>query len=264
MSYSKLVSHVNLSPHCSKPRGAKIDKITIHYMAGDAKVEAVGNWFARKSTKASSNYGIGSDGRIACYVEEENSAWTSSSSANDSRAITIEVANYKDSSISDKAWASLIDLCVDVCKRYAFRLNFTGDKTGNLTMHKWFADTSCPGKWLEERFPLIAEEVNRRLDAAQETPEEQHKPNVFYRVQVGAFREKTNGERSLAKLKAAGYTDAFLVEVVTEPEKPRKTIDELAREVILGLWGSGSDRVKRLTSAGYDSKAVQDRVNELM
>lgn len=169
MSYSKLASVVVLSPHCTKPRKRKIDTITIHYMAGDAKVENVGNWFAQNSTQASSNYGIGSDGRIACYVEEENAAWTSSNSTNDNRAITIEVANYKDSSISDKAWASLINLCVDICKRYNFKLNFTGDKTGNLTMHKWFAPTACPGPWLEARFPQIAQEVNKRLGVS-ETP----------------------------------------------------------------------------------------------
>lgn len=163
MSYSSLVEHVKLSPNCSKPRKKKIDTITIHYMAGDAKVEAVGNWFAKKSTQASSNYGIGSDGRIACYVEEENRSWCSSNSANDDRAITIEVANYKDGSISDKAWESLISLCVDICKRHSFKLNYTGDKTGNLTMHKWFAATKCPGPWLEMRFLQIAEEVNKRL-----------------------------------------------------------------------------------------------------
>lgn len=163
MSYSKLVSVVVLSPNCTKPRSHKIDKITIHYMAGDAKVENVGNWFKKTSTQASSNYGIGSDGRIACYVEEENRSWASSNSANDNRAITIEVANYKDSSISEKAWASLINLCVDICQRHNFKLNYTGDKNGNLTMHKWFASTSCPGKWLEARFAQIADEVNEKL-----------------------------------------------------------------------------------------------------
>lgn len=46
--------------------------------------------------------------------------------------------------------------------------------------------------------------------------------------------------------------------------KPGKTVDELAREVIRGLWGNGTDRKNRLTAAGYDYYAVQKRVNELL
>jgi N-acetyl-anhydromuramyl-L-alanine amidase AmpD len=166
MSYSSLVSYVKLSPNRTKPRAKKIDTITIHHMAGNLSVEACGEVFSPRTRSASSNYGIGSDGRIACYVEEENAAWTSSSSANDSRAITIEVANNSGSpewTVSAKAYEALIDLCVDICKRYKFRLNYTGDKKGNLTMHRWFASTLCPGPYLEPRFPEIAAEVNKRL-----------------------------------------------------------------------------------------------------
>jgi N-acetyl-anhydromuramyl-L-alanine amidase AmpD len=178
MSYSKLVSYVKLSPNCTKPRNHKIDKITIHYMAGDALIENVGNWFSQRKAGASSNYGIGSDGRIACYVEEENRSWASSNASNDNRAITIEVANYEDGSISDKAWESLINLCVDICQRYSFELNFTGDKNGNLTMHKWFAPTACPGPWLEPRFPVIAAEVNKRLGVTPVVKESDFAPSM--------------------------------------------------------------------------------------
>lgn len=203
--YSKLVSFVKLSPNCTKPRGKKIDTITIHHVAGNATVEALGKLFADPSRQASANYGIGSDGRIACFVEEENRAWTSSSSANDGRAITIEVANCggaPDWPVSDKAYAALIDLCEDICRRYGFTLNFTGDKTGNLTMHKWFKATACPGPYLESKFPDIAAQVNRRLDK---------KP--LYRVQVGAFHVKDNAIRMRDKLQKAGYADAFIQEV---------------------------------------------------
>ncbi len=202
--YSKLASYVNLSPNCTKPRGKKIDTITIHHVAGDATVEALGNLFASPSRQASANYGIGSDGRIACFVEEENRAWTSSSSANDDRAITIEVANCGGAPnwpVSDKAYAALLDLCEDICRRYGFTLNFTGDKTGNLTMHKWFKATACPGPYLESKFPDIAAQVNGRLEK---------KP--LYRVQVGAFHVKDNAIRMRDKLQKAGYADAFLVE----------------------------------------------------
>lgn len=165
MSNSKLVNYTKLSPYCSKPRNHKIDKITIHHMAGNLSVETCGNVF--QSSKSSSNYGIGTDGRVGMYVEEANRSWCSSSSANDHRAVTIEVANDEAGGnwhVSDTALAKLIDLCVDICHRNGIeKLNFTGDKNGNLTMHKWFAATTCPGPYLESKFPYIADEVNKRL-----------------------------------------------------------------------------------------------------
>jgi hypothetical protein len=164
MSNSNLVNYTKISPH-SNPRNKPIQKITIHHMAGNLSVETCGQVFQTK--RASSNYGIGSDGRVGMYVEEHNRAWTSSNADNDHQAVTIEVANDTlggDWHVSDKALSKLIELCTDVCKRNGIKqLNFTGDKTGNLTMHKWFTVTNCPGAYLESKFPHIASEVNKRL-----------------------------------------------------------------------------------------------------
>lgn len=193
MSNSSLVNYVKISPNSNNPRKHKIDTITIHHMAGNLSVETCGAVFASSSRQASSNYGVGSDGRIGMYVEEKNRAWTSSNSANDHRAVTIEVANDGGAPnwhVSDKALEATIKLCVDICKRNDIeRINFTGDKSGNLTMHKWFAATLCPGPYLESKFPYIAAEVNKRLGVAAETPkkEEVEAPktetkNEMYRV----------------------------------------------------------------------------------
>lgn len=167
MSNSLLVQYVKISPNSTNPRKSPIRKITIHHMAGMLSVETCGSIFASKDVKASSNYGIGVDGRIAMYVEEKNRAWTSSSPDNDHQAVTIEVANCEIGGlwrVSDLVMERLIELCVDICKRNGIaRLNYTGDTSGNLTMHKWFANTNCPGPYLESKFPYIAEEVNKRL-----------------------------------------------------------------------------------------------------
>lgn len=128
-------------------KGYKICKITPHHMAGVLSAEACGKLFQNPSRQASANYGIGNDGEIACYVEEENRAWTSSSSSNDCQAITIEVSNSSvggDYPISDAAWNSLVNLCVDICKRYGFKLTYDGTANGSLTRHNMFANTSCP------------------------------------------------------------------------------------------------------------------------
>lgn len=166
MSNSSLVSYIRLSPNYSVRPGA-ISKITIHHMAGNLSLKTCGNVFASSTRQASANYGIDSNGNIGMYVEEKNRAWTSSNRANDNVAVTIEVANdggAPDWSVSDKAYSALIDLCVDICKRNGIkRLNYTGNASGNLTRHNMFTNTTCPGNYLQSRFPQIAEEVNIRL-----------------------------------------------------------------------------------------------------
>lgn len=205
MSNSPLVNYTKISQNSSDPRNKPITKITIHHMAGNLTVEQVGNIFSPGGRKASSNYGVDNHGRVGMYVEEKNRAWTSSSPDNDHQAITIEVANIAgapDWKVSDIALNKTIDLCVDVCQRNGIKkLNFTGDKTGNLTMHKWFVATACPGPYLESKFPHIANEVNKRLNAGTEKPS----TDVLYRVQTGAFKNKSNADALLTKVKAAGF-----------------------------------------------------------
>lgn len=184
MSNSSLVSYTRISPN-SSARTAKIDTITIHHMACNLSIEACGAGFAQTSRAASSNYGVGTDGRIGLYVDESRRSWCSSNWQNDNRAITIEVANDSrdpDWHVSDKALAATIDLCVDICQRNGIkRLNYTGDTSGNLTMHKWFAATGCPGPYLGSKFPYIAEEVNKRLGASGSVDSDQ-KENVVSSV----------------------------------------------------------------------------------
>lgn len=186
MSVSNLVDYVKISPNSTNPRNHKIDRITIHHMAGVGSVESCGAIFADPARQASANYGIGSDGRVGCYVDEANRSWCSSSRENDHRAITIEVSNSSKGGewpVSDEVYAKLIDLCVDICKRNGIaKLAFTGDTNGNLTLHKMFANTLCPGPYLESRMGDIAAKVNARLTGedvpteapvAQETPKQE-------------------------------------------------------------------------------------------
>lgn len=185
MSDSKLVSCIMISPNCHHPRNHKIDTITIHHMAGNLTVETCGQLFQRQSREASSNYGIGTDGRIGLYVHEEDRAWTSGSPANDHRAITIEVANDGGQEanwhVSEKAMASLIDLLVDVCRRNGIEKLVWSDskedrvnhKNGcNMTVHRDFQATACPGPYLYSKQGWIANEVNKRLEGEKVTYEQ--------------------------------------------------------------------------------------------
>lgn len=286
-SNSSLVTYTKLSPnhndgrvHSTYNATGAIDRITIHHMAGNLSVETCGNVFAPTSRQASSNYGIGSDGRIGMYVEEKNRAWTSGSPANDYRAITIEVANDEIGGnwhVSDKALAACIDLCVDICKRNGIaKLNYTGDTNGNLTKHCWFQATSCPGPYLGDKFDYIAEQVNIKLGAktvATPTDTKKSTDEIAKEVIAGKWG---NGDDRKNRLTAAGYDYSTIQNRVnqmvsgsssesTKPATPaQKSVDEIAKEVINGAWGNGSDRKTKLEAAGYNYSEVQSRVNAML
>lgn len=174
---SPLVKYKRLSPNNSGARNHAIDRISIHCVVGQCSVETLGAIFAPTSKQASCNYGIGPDGRVGMYVEECNRSWCTSSAENDNRAVTIETASdiKHPYAVTDKAFAALLDLCTDICRRNGKKkLLWFGDKAKTLaytptpdemvlTVHRWFANKSCPGDYLYNRHGQIAEEVTRRL-----------------------------------------------------------------------------------------------------
>lgn len=173
---SSLVSFTRISPNRNSPRNQPISKITIHHMAGIMSVEEFGALVANASRQMSANYAIGNDGRIGLFCPESDRSWCSSSPWNDNRAVTIEVSNsaYGDASgwpVGEKAFASLIKLCVDICKRNGIKkLEFTGNQNGSLTYHYMFAATACPGPWIKARTNEICSKVNAQLNTVQPAP----------------------------------------------------------------------------------------------
>lgn len=174
---SPLINHTGLSPNHSGQRTHAIDRITPHCVVGQLTVEQIGQWFAKGSTLASSNYGIGRDGRVGLYVEERNRSWCSSSSANDQRAVTIECASDTADpyAMNDVVYQRLIELCTDICRRNGKRrLLWLGTREKALsyepaademvlTVHRWFANKACPGDWLYGRLGDLAARVTAAL-----------------------------------------------------------------------------------------------------
>ena len=171
---SELVNYTRISPNRSVNRNYKIDTVSIHCVVGQCSVETLGSIFASTSKEASSNYGIGYDGRIGLYVEEKDRSWCTSSASNDNRAITIEVASdtYHPYRVKDVAYKSLIKLLVDICKRNGIKkLVWSTNKSErmnhlngcNMTVHRDYANKSCPGDYLYNLHGQIAKEVNAQL-----------------------------------------------------------------------------------------------------
>lgn len=195
MSNSPLVDYVKISPYKNSPRNHKIDTVTIHCMVAQWSPERCGEEFSSKSRRASSNYGIGPDGRIGMYVEEKDRSWCSSNAANDNRAITIEVASDTKHpyAVTDAAYKALIELLADICKRNNIKeLKWKGNKNligqidkQNMTVHRWFAKKACPGDYLYYRHGDIAEQVNAKLNEQTVKPEPAAPTGDIYIVKKG-------------------------------------------------------------------------------
>ena len=220
MSNSPLVSYTKISPNRTSPRNHAIDTITIHMVVGQLSVETLGDIFAPTSRKASSNYGVGYDGRIGMYVEEKDRSWCSSSSSNDNRAITIEVASDKTHpyAVNDTAMNALVNLLVDICKRNNIKqLLWKNDKSligqvdkQNMTLHKWFSNTSCPGEYLHNKHGEIANRVNALLNETKEK-------KTMYKVQICDSIKTLEEAKSIGKkVKEAGF-DCYIITETQEP-----------------------------------------------
>ena len=226
MSNSSLVSYTKISPNKTSPRQQKIDRITPHCVVGQLSAESICGCFTSPSRQASCNYGIGTDGRVSLCVEEKDRSWCSSSGANDHRAVTIECASDKTEpyAMNGKVYESLINLCVDICKRNGKnKLIWFGDKDKTLnyspksdemiiTVHRWFANKSCPGDWLYNRLGDLAAEVTKRLGGTSSAPSTPS-TGTMYRVrktwadsksQIGDYTNLDNAKAMVDK--NLGYT----------------------------------------------------------
>lgn len=237
-----------------------IDRITPHCVVGQLSAESICGCFISTSRQASCNYGIGTDGRISMSVEEKNRSWCSSSRENDQRAVTIECASDKTTpyAFNDAVYASLVNLCVDICQRNdKSKLLWLGDKNKTLayapksdemvlTVHRWFANKSCPGDWLYNRLGNLAAEVTKRLTGGSTDTGKVDVPSdgkTLYRVQTGAFSKRSNADAWAAKLKVAGF-DTYIIQM-----------DNLYK-VQVGAYSQKSNAenmMAKLKAAGYDA-----------
>lgn len=266
-TFSSLVSATFSSPNCSTRGGLKVCKFTPHHMGGNLSIESCADIFAESSRQASANYLIGTDGRTGGDVPEELRAWTTSSKWNDQRAITVEVANASGApnwTISQAAWDALVRLGADVCDRYGFRLNYTGDKYGSLTEHRLFSATSCPGPFLHGQLSELATQVNAILDGAADAPSIPQSGGVVtstYSSELG-YHAWWGAKFSRALQEQLGTkTDGIISEQPTANKKYFWAVDG---GVTYGT--SGSDAIeelqRRLKAAGYDPNGIDRRLGK--
>ena len=156
----------------------KITEICIHYVCGNTTIEQLGNIWQTVGRNGSSTYGIGSDGRIACYVDEDDIAWCNSNWDSNCRSASIETANlYPSSKVTDEALNSLIRLVADIAKRNGMGKLVKG---GNVTWHQMYTSTSCPGEYLLSKMSYIVDQANKI------NGEEPGKPDIDQVLEAGS------------------------------------------------------------------------------
>ncbi len=260
MSNSPLVDYTRISPNKNSPRNHKIDTITIHCVVGQCTVETLGNIFAPTSRQASSNYGVGTDGKIGMYVEEKDRSWCSSNAANDNRAVTIEVASDTKHpyAVNDRAFAALLDLVTDICKRNGIKklvwstkkADRVNHKNGcNMTVHRDYANKSCPGDYLYNRHGEIAAEVNRRLGVADTAPDAGAAQGVtVYTVKKGDTLSQIAAKYGTTYQAIAAYNGIKNPNVIFVGQKIKIPASNAPAALKKG------DRVKVLNAVTYDGK----------
>lgn len=231
---SSLATVKMVSPNKNSPRNKPIDIITIHCFVGQVTAKRGCEVFQPTSKKASCNYVVGLDGGIGLCVEEKDRSWCTSSAANDNRAVTIEVASdtAHPYAVTVKAYAALLDLVTDICRRNGKRkLLWLGDKAKTLaykpaademllTVHRWYAAKACPGEYLFSRQGAIAEEVTKRLGGASAPiPDPPHTATGFepYRVRITATNLNIRKSHTIDSA-SAGYIKPGVYTIVEEAD----------------------------------------------
>ena len=271
---SPLVVYTKLSPNHSGQRTHSIDRITPHCVVGQLSAESICGCFISPGRQASCNYGIGYDGRVSLCVEEKNRSWCTSSRENDQRAITIECASDKTHpyAFKDVVYNRLVELCIDICKRNGkSKLLWLGDKDKTLnytpksdemvlTVHRWYANKSCPGDWLYSGLGDLASKVTAALSTGEGTtpPETDNSQNddkdtgtatVWYRV-----RKRWDDAQS----QKGAFHDLMLAKACADSNPGFSVFDESGKAVYTSDSGSTSQPT---TSLPYKVRVRIDDLN---
>ena len=248
MTVSSLADVCIWSPNRYSPRAYGVSKVTVHHMAGDLTVEGCGSIFASSGRQASSNYGVGSDGRIGCYVDEDDAAWTSSSYWNDNQAITIEVADADCVNWipSDAAYWATVRLCADICDRYGIYPTYTGGTDGSFTEHMMFAATGCPGPWWHAHMGEFVQDVRDAMNGGEMSVTELLNKEIA---------TADSGNIPVWQAWSWGYTYAMRAD---------KKCDELEKQVadLKKTVSTLSTKVANIQAGNVDTAAIAKAVND--
>lgn len=249
------------------PRGTKGQnvpkEIIIHHWGVDgSSFWGVVNWLCRNGGGSSAHLVVEA-GRAACLVNYSDAAWHAGDGYVNMNSIGIECRPE----MSAEDMQTVAEVIADLWKTFG-KLPLRG--------HRDVQPTACPGRWYSQLRALETMAAQYMENGRPTTtPTKPIQMNASKTVDTLAREVLAgnwgNGNTRKTNLESAGYNyhavQARVNELcgiqATTHAPTSKSIDELAREVLNGNWGVGSDRAARLSQAGYNYQMVQSRVNEL-
>lgn len=276
MSNSKYVNVVvpaSPSNYTVGRSGRKIEAITIHHMAGRLTAEQCGRIFQNPNRKASSNYGIGYEGSVGLYVDEDNTSWCNSNWDSNCKSVTIEVSDNDNSwYVNDTTMEMLIKLVADIAKRNNLGKLVKGQ---NVTWHSMFANTTCPGDYLRSKIDYICDEANK---INEEKPEIKY--NLGDVVDINGVYVSSDSTEELSPAITRGKItriidgakNPYLLDdgnigwvnndcIIGIVEHSDSDLLDIVRRTIRGDFGNQPERQKRIEELGYDYEEVRRQVN---
>lgn len=268
------VAALSKTGHVTHTRYKKTS-VTFHHNGGN--LTHTGVLSVWKTRPASAHFDVDAQGRIAQYVDVREYAWAVGNRGGNESTISIEMANHSSApkwEVSEVTWKEAARLAGWL---FAHVIKEAPVKSNVHYHHDW-SSTECPGPYMDSiRSDVLAEvkkwyaHFNKSDDHSPSSPRPSTPaPTKSYTevardVIAGKYG---NGGIRIKKLKEAGYNpetvQAEVNRLLHGTTKPaRKSINEIAHEVIAGKWGNGVDRIERLTRAGYNANTVQKEVNRL-
>jgi len=269
MQINKLLTKVNYDKYGSTSR---IKFIVIHYVGADGGAKENCQYFRKEFRDASAHYFVGHKGEIWQCVQDRDIAWhcgragkVTDKKCNNQNSIGIEMCCFKENGVW-KFYDETVEACIELTKMLMEKYDVPIE---NVIRHYDVTGKICPRPYVKNNTKHTWSDFKAALVDKKE-------PEVkkIYRVrktwedtksQIGAFEMLDNAKRFCDKKSGYSVFDwegkkVYPVDVKAE----EKTVEELAKEVIKGLWGNGSAREKRLTAAGYDYEKVQAEVNRIL
>ena len=261
-----------------------IKYIVVHYTGNDGDTdENNGNYFKNNITQTSAHYFVDDDS-VTQTVYDNYVAWHCGGSSykhqycRNSNSIGVEICDDVMNGTIYPSAATIrnaLELVEYLMKKYSIpKANVIRhyDVTGKICPGYWSGSAAKDAKWKTEFWNKLgtSEDVVISNDNDKPADKPVEPEGILYRVQVGAYSIKENAIKMRDELKAKGYNDAFIATTTIKSQVnnsvtvEKKSIDEIAHEVLDGKWGNGEARINNLTNAGYDYNAVQNRVNEIL
>lgn len=266
-----LIAGLNATGHVTHTKHRKT-MVTVHHNGGRLSHEGVLNVW--KTRPASAHFDVDGLGDVAQYVEMNEYAWATGSTNGNQQSISIEMCNSATGGnwpVSELTWRSAARLAGWIFAKVIG----ARPSSSNLVVHHHWKATTCAGPYMDSVFGQFIAVAQQAYDffkgggsAPPPPPPSGGKSVSQLADEVIAGHWGNNPDRA-NRLRAAGYDpNAVQAEVNRKlsggsaPPPARKTNEQIADEVLRGMWGNGDDRRRRLTEAGYHYDAVQAVVNQ--